>query len=77
MAKIFKVLRSFNLGEKIDNLHLSAGLNRIIKVLLFQFILVHFMTCIWYFITTIVDNQYNTWVGGRGVVDSDAFDKYA
>ena len=35
MAKIFKVFNSFNIGEKIDQLQLSSGLIRLIKVLLF------------------------------------------
>lgn len=77
MAKITKIFSIFNIEEKLDQLRLSPGLLRLVKVLLLQVYLIHFMTCIWYFITTLCDNQYNTWVGSRGIVDSDSFDKYA
>lgn len=35
------------------------------------------MTCLWYLFATFEDNIYDTWVGGRGIVDSSIGDQYA
>jgi hypothetical protein len=47
-----------------------------LKVLGFMFFLVHLMACFWFLSASLEENLFNTWVGGRGIVDSDTGYQY-
>ena len=49
---------------------------RMVNVLITMFFLVHLMACFWYLAASIEDNLYDTWVGGRDLVDESAGYKY-
>lgn len=49
---------------------------RMVKLLVGQFILVHLMSCFWHLAATFEDNIYDTWVGGRDIVNAPVEYKY-
>ena len=54
-------------------MNISVGMIRMLNVLGIQVILVHLMACFWFMAASFEDNLYDTWVGGRGLVDAAAF----
>ena len=67
MLRVFK--KSTYFKEQLDSLNISVGMIRMIKVLIMMAFLVHLMSCFWFMAATFEDNLYDTWVGGRGIVD--------
>lgn len=57
-------------------MNISVGMIRMFSVLVLQFVMVHLMACFWYMAATFEDNIYDTWVAGRGVIDSSPFEQY-
>lgn len=49
---------------------------RLFQVLLIQLVLIHLIACFWYLSATFEDNIWDTWVGARGIPESDMFYKY-
>mmetsp|Transcript_2659 Transcript_2659/g.4467 ORF Transcript_2659/g.4467 Transcript_2659/m.4467 type:complete len:86 (+) Transcript_2659:715-972(+) len=77
MVKMLRVFRkSSQFKEWISSLNLSVGMIRMLNVLSFQIFLIHLMACFWYLFASFEDNIYNTWVGGRGIVDAEANYQY-
>ena len=60
----------------MSNTNISVGMIRMLNVLGLQLVMVHLMACFWYMAATFEDNIYDTWVYGRGVVDSSPFEQY-
>ena len=73
MLRIFRRsgTRSSQFKDWLNSLNISVGMIRMLTVLCVMLFLVHLMSCFWFLAATLEDNLYNTWVGGRGVVDSD------
>lgn len=77
MLKMLRVFRkSSTFRDWMNNLNISVGMIRLVKLLIIQFIMVHLMSCFWHLAATFEDNLHNTWVGGRGIVDSSESFKY-
>ena len=74
MLRVFK--KSTYFKEQLDSLNISVGMIRMIKVLIMMAFLVHLMSCFWFMAATFEDNLYDTWVGGRGIVDYQELDQY-
>ena len=74
ILRMIKMLRIFSKSgqfkEWMNTLNFSVGIIRMLNVLGFMFFLVHLMSCFWFMAASLEDNMYDTWVGGRGVVDS-------
>ena len=69
MLRIFR--RSSQFKDWLNTLNISVGMIRMLSVLTVMFFLVHLMSCFWFLAASLEDNMYNTWVGGRGVVDAE------
>jgi len=74
ILRMIKMLRIFSKSgqfkEWINTLNFSVGIIRMLNTLGLMFFLVHLMACFWFMAASLEDNIYDTWVGGRGVVDS-------
>ena len=71
MIKMLRIFRkSSQFKEWMNTLNISVGLIRMLNVLAVMFFLVHLMACFWFMAATLEDNLYDTWVGGRGLVDA-------
>lgn len=72
MVKMLRIFRkSSQFKDWMNTLNISVGLIRMLNVLAIMFFLVHLMACFWFMAASFEDNMYNTWVGGRGLVDAD------
>ena len=67
MLRVFR--KSSQFKEWMSSLNLSVGMIRMLNVLAFQIFLIHLMACFWYLFASFEENVYETWVGGRGIVD--------
>ena len=74
MLRVFRKSSTFR--DWMNNLNISVGMIRLVKLLIIQFIMVHLMSCFWHLAATFEDNLNNTWVGNRGIVDSSESFKY-
>jgi len=57
-------------------MNISVAMIRMLNVLALQIIMVHLMACFWFLAATFEDNLYDTWVGGRGIVDAQPIRQY-
>lgn len=72
MSKIIRVAKKQGLiSDFIEDLNISIGTARMLKVLALQIFLLHIVSCFWYLFASLEDNMFDTWVGGRGIVDSN------
>ena len=72
MIKMLRIFRkSSQFKEWINSLNVSVGLIRMMNMLSLMFFLVHLMACFWFMAATLEENLFDTWVGGRDVVDSE------
>ena len=76
ISKLFKVAKQGIIQNMFDALNLSLGTTRMLKVIALQFFLVHLVACFWYLAAQFEDNLFGTWVGARGIVDSQREYKY-
>jgi len=77
MLKMLRVFRkSTQLKEWMDSLNISVGMIRMLNVLLAMLFLVHLMACFWFMAATLEENLFNTWVGGRDIVDESSGYQY-
>ena len=74
MLRIFR--KSSQFKDWMNTLNISVGLIRLLNVLAIMFFLVHLMACFWFMAATFEDSLYDTWVGGRGIVDASPGYKY-
>lgn len=47
-----------------------------LKVLVLQFFLIHFMACAWFMTASLEDDIWKTWVGARDIVDNTPAEQY-
>ena len=76
LSKILSVASKGIIQNMIETLNFSFGMIRIIKIISITFFLAHLASCFWYLAATFEDSLFNTWVGARGIVDSDSAYKY-
>ena len=74
------MLRAFrkkgSLSEQLSSLNISVGVARMLKVLLLQIVMVHFMACFWFMFASFEPNLFATWVGARGIIDESSSFQY-
>ena len=51
-------------------------MQRLLKVIIVSFFLIHLMACAWFLMATLDDNIWKTWVGGRKVVNKTPIEQY-
>lgn len=77
MVKMLRVFRkSSEFRDWIESFDFNAGLIRMLKVMSLTFFMIHLMTCFWYLAATFEESLFDTWVGGRGIVDSQKMYQY-
>ena len=82
VLRMIKMLRVFRRNsafkEWLDNLNVSVGIIRMVKVLVLMGFLVHLMSCFWFLAATLEESLFDTWVGNRdpGLIDAEMSDQY-
>ena len=72
LAKMIKIAKSEReMSNYIQSLEISFGVARLMQVLTLQMFLIHLVACLWYFVATLENSIFDTWVGARGIVDAD------
>lgn len=62
--------------NQLDQLNLSAGILRMINVLIGMFFLVHLCACFWHMAATFEEDIWISWVGKMNLVDESPGFKY-
>ena len=71
MVKMLRIFRkSSEFKDWMNSLDIHVGLIRMLKVMSLTLFMIHLMSCFWFMAATLENNMYDTWVGGRGLVDS-------
>lgn len=84
LIKLAKIIRILNAQQGFQNFLDKAGLNfkiplalkRLLYFLIVFGIICHLITCLWYFASTLQDNQYANWVNKYGIENYEIFDLY-
>ncbi|OMJ69246.1 hypothetical protein SteCoe_33079 [Stentor coeruleus] len=81
LAKIIRILKAQQGFQKfIDkvglNFKIPLALKRLLYFLIVFGIICHLITCLWYFASTLQDNQYDNWVNKYGIENYSIFNLY-
>jgi hypothetical protein len=77
MLKMLRIFRNQHfLRQQLDQLNLSAGILRMLNVLIGMLFLVHLCACFWHMAATLEDDISLTWVHKKGLVDEEPGYKY-
>ena len=77
MIKMLRILRkSEQLKEVIKEFLKDRGKVKLVKIFTFALFSVHLMACLWYLFASLQDNPFDTWVGGKDLVDSHMMYQY-
>ena len=76
MVRIFKILKVFNFKDSLFKLGITTVSGRLYKIYILAIVFVHLMSCFWFAVANFGVNQYDNWVGGRGIMTSSPFEQY-
>ncbi|CAG9312626.1 unnamed protein product [Blepharisma stoltei] len=80
VSRLFKVFKWAKNSEfittLINTLRVTTGLLRMIKFIFIMLIVIHIVSCLWYYIARVDDFSYNTWVYRYGFLDDSKGELY-